>query len=376
MSTRHEGRPFPVIDTRSFATPRQRGEAYGLQAKTQIAESLRTYSSLFASCGIGWVDAGRRALAYRDCIAWTDPDLIEELEGIAHGAGAQFAEILALNCRTEILPASLFTNSETRLPDLGECTAIAVSPKSSADGHCWLAQNWDWLGRQRNAMVVLHTVDAHGTPITTLTEAGMLAKIGLNARGMAVGLNILRTLDDGVRPGVPVHVLLRHALSFDSLASFRKRLAVIVEGPGFGAGSNIPAADASGDVACFELSPRGWGECPPEDGVAIHTNHFLCSTLAPQQAELGASLATGARLQCAATHAGARPVSVAAIERMLRDESDGFTSICRSPDPALPEAARLESVAGIRIDCTERRWWIAPDIPSQVAFVEVPTGFD
>ena len=30
---------------------------------------------------------------------------------------------------------------------------------------------------------------------------------------------------------------------------------------------------------------------------------------------------------------------------MLRDESDGLLSICRKPDPALPEFARIESVA-------------------------------
>jgi len=371
MNARPERRAFPVIDTRSFNTPYERGKAYASKAQRQVQQSLLTYKKLFASCGLEWTEVCRRATAYRDCIGWLDPHLIEEIEGIAAGTGTHFEEILALNCRTEILPASLFNN----VADSGECTAIAVSSKSSADGHTWLAQNWDWLGEQRFALVVLQTMDSDGTPISTLTEAGMLAKIGLNARGMAVGLNILRTLDDGARPGIPVHALLRHALSFDSLSSFRNRLEVIAQGPGFGAGSNIPCADATGDVACFELSPRGWAEHPAQDGVAVHTNHFLCGPLAPRQAELGASLSTESRLQSATAHAAARPVSVEAIENLLRDKSDGFTSICRSPDPSLPAEARLETVAGIRTDCTERRWWIAPDIPSQVRFEEAPTGF-
>jgi isopenicillin-N N-acyltransferase-like protein len=313
-------------------------------------------------------------MAYRECIHWTDPELIEEMDGIARGAGVQLADILALNCRTEILPASFFSNSGEGV-DWSECTAIAVSPRGSTDGHCWLAQNWDWLGRQRAALVVLHTRDSYGTEIATLTEGGMLAKIGLNGHGMAVGLNILRSVDDGARPGVPVHILLRHALSQFSLAAFRKRLAAIMKGPGFGAGSNIPAADATGDIGCFELSPAGWAEHQSQDGVVVHTNHFLCAPLSERQAELGLTLSTESRLLCASSHATQRPLSTASIEELLRDESDGFVSICRRPDPNLPVAARLESVAGIRIDCSARRWWIAPNVPSRVRFEEAPTGF-
>lgn len=381
------GNPFPVIEARSYRTAGARGEAYGRQAREQIGRSLSTYAGLFASCGIHWTEAGHRAAAYRESIRWTDPELLEEMEGIALGAGVGGSDILALNCRTEILPSNFFNNSgegaaeaiehnrRLGLADWGECTAIAVSPKASADRHCWLAQNWDWLGRQRAALVVLLTRDSQGTEIATLTEGGMLAKIGLNGHGMAVGLNILRSIDDGNRPGVPVHVLLRHALSHDSLATFRKRLSAIMQGPGFGAGSNIPSADATGDVACFELSPSGWAEHPAKDGIVVHTNHFLCSPLQGLQANMGATLSTESRLSCASTYAAQRPLSASSVEALLRDESDGFISICRRPDPAVPVEARLESVAGIRIDCTARRWWIAPNIPSLVHFDEVPTAF-
>jgi isopenicillin-N N-acyltransferase-like protein len=192
---------------------------------------------------------------------------------------------------------------------------------------------------------------------------------------MAVGLNILRSISDGSKPGVPVHVLLRHALSFDGLKHFRCRLAELAQGPGFGAASNIPAADAHGDIGSFEISPIGWSEYASGEAVLVHTNHFLCTPLLAQQAVMSSSLSTEARLRCAQDYAGKRPVSVAAIEALLRDESDGLLSVCRRPDPALPEQARVESVAGVRINCTERRWWIAPNVPSQVAFEEVSTGF-
>ncbi|NBS20396.1 MAG: hypothetical protein EBS75_01345 [Betaproteobacteria bacterium] len=340
-----------------------------------------------ASGSLDWTEAGRRAMGYRDAIHATDPDLLAEMEGIAQGARLVFSDILALNCRSELLPPSFLSqvsdqadearlhNQALGLVDWGECTAIAVSASASSDAHTWLAQNWDWIGRQRAALVVLHTRDAQGQAIATLTEAGMLAKIGLNDQGMAVGLNILRSIADGTKPGVPVHVLLRHALSFESLHAFRSRLAALANGPGFGAASNIPAADASGDIGSFEIAPGGWSEYQAQDGVVVHTNHFLCDRLADQQAVMASSLSTEARLRCAQAYARTRPIGVAAIEALLRDESDGFLSVCRRPDPALPEQARVESVAAVRIDCSTQRWWIAPGVPSQVAFEEVATGF-
>ncbi|NDE30419.1 MAG: peptidase C45 [Betaproteobacteria bacterium] len=378
---------FPVIDVRSIDSARARGERYGSRAKERILHSVQTYARLFADCGLDWTEAGRRAMQYRDAIHATDPELLEEMEGIAHGAKLVFSDILALNCRTEILPSSFLAqvsdkaaqarrhNQALGLLDWGECTAMAVSARASKDGHTWLAQNWDWIGRQRAALVVLHTLDVQGRAIATLTEAGMLAKIGLNDQGMAVGLNILRSVADGSKPGVPVHVLLRHALSFDSLKAFRMRLHELANGPGFGAASNIPAADASGDIGSFEIAPAAWSEHSAHEPVLVHTNHFLCTPLLDQQAVMASSLSTEARLRCAQQYAAQTPISVATIEALLRDESDGLLSVCRKPDPTLPEQARVESVAGIRIDCTERRWWIAPNVPSQVEFEEVATGF-
>jgi isopenicillin-N N-acyltransferase-like protein len=62
---------------------------------------------------------------------------------------------------------------------------------------------------------------------------------------------------------------------------------------------------------------------------------------------------------------------MAELQAFLRDESDGYLSICRSPNPAWPIESRMESVAGVIIDTRSRRMWIAPDVPSRVAFDEV-----
>src|SRR4051812_8858074 len=93
---------FPLIEI--SGSPRERGRQYGAAARERILHSVATYARLFAYCGMTWGEAELRALRYRDPIAATSPDLLEEIDGIAEGAGLTKGEILALNARTEILP--------------------------------------------------------------------------------------------------------------------------------------------------------------------------------------------------------------------------------------------------------------------------------
>lgn len=389
---------FPSLLVPPNLSAHARGQFYGQAAREQTWHSRSTYARLFASCGISWASACDRAMAYREVIEALDPALIPEMEGTALGSGLTLAEIMALNCRTEILPPSFLSdatheaetalqaNRAAGLPDWledaridpsaaeGECTAMAVAPSASRQGETWLAQNWDWLGRQRQALVLLHTRNEAGQRFTTLTEGGMLAKIGMNQHGFALGLNILRSTEDGLRPGVPVHVLLRHLLGCASLSAARAELARLAQTLGFGAASNIPCADAQGEVACFEVAPQGWGEVRPEQGVVVHTNHFVCESLLSVQAPLGLALSSQPRLVTAQQHAAQSNIDQAALEHFLRDETDGHWSICRSPDMALPAQGRVESVAGVIMNTTTRQLWVAPDVPKRCAFepVEMP----
>ena len=373
---------FPLIEVSGSA--RERGHQHGLQARARIGLSIATYARLFAYCGIDWQGAQRLGAGYRGLIGDLDPALLAEIEGIAAGAGRHVDEILALNARTEILPPSYpgephpdrsriaAANAKAGVPDWGECTAVAVKPAQSATGTTLLAQNWDWLGAQRAALVLLRMRDAGGASCLTLTEAGMLAKIGLNRRGFGVCLNILRSSDDGSHAGVPVHVLLRALLERDSVAdavAFASNLS-------FGASSNVLCADASGDTAALEFSPRGLEVVRGAEAALCHTNHFLAPAAAKHQASLAPSLSTVPRLAriTALTRAHQGKFSSADLQRMLRDESDGYLSICRRPDPALASEVCIETVASVVMDLGERVMHIAPDVPSQVDFVPVALG--
>ena len=370
---------FPLIEVSGSA--RERGQQHGIQARARIEHSIAAYARLFAYCGIDWRRAQRMAAGYRDIIGDLDPALLAEIEGIAAGAGRRTDEILALNARTEILPPSYpgeahpdrrkvaVANAKDGLPDWGECTAVAVKPAQSATGATLLAQNWDWLGGQRAALVLLRVRGAGGASCLTLTEAGMLAKIGLNDRGFGVCLNILRSSDDGARPGVPVHALLRALLARDGVAD----AIAFARKHSFGASSNVLCADASGETASLEFSPRGVEVIRGADKALCHTNHFLAPAAAKHQASLAPSLSTVPRLEriTALTGAHQGKYAIADLELMLRDEADGYLSICRSPDASLAPEIRIETVASVIMDLGRRVMHIAPDVPTRVDYLPV-----
>ena len=352
---------FPLVEIAGSAF--ERGCLHGERARTRVERSIANYAGLFAFVGMDWQEAQRCSAPYRDVIGGFDATLLEEMEGIARGAGRPFAEILTLNARTEVLPASFLTGS-----DAGECTAIAVAPEASSTGGVLLAQNWDWVGSQRESMVLLRIREGKEPACLTLTEAGMLAKIGFNAHGFGVCLNILRSVFDGGQPGVPVHVLLRALLKRAGVRDaieFASKLS-------FGGSSNVLCADKGGEAASLEFSPKGLRVVRGEAGTLCHTNHFLHPEAAGWQATHVPNLSTLPRLARALEHAAARAKhGIDDVKRLLRDESAGLLSICRKPDLSLPPQAQLETVASVIMELDRGVMHIAPDVPSRADYQPV-----
>ena len=118
---------------------------------------------------------------------------------------------------------------------------------------------------------------AAGGRVTTLTEYGVLAKIGVNDAGFGVMLNMLHhdaddQPDGEGRIGFPVHVLLRTLLEdCASVAEARD----LVSSLSFSASSAVTVVDRGGDSASLETFPQGVGEVKPEAGLLVRTNHFV-----------------------------------------------------------------------------------------------------
>ncbi|MCS6882033.1 MAG: C45 family peptidase [Oscillochloridaceae bacterium] len=377
----------------------ERGRAYGAAAAPLVRHSVASYARLFAARrGLDWAAIQVEALRFIPLLAALAPDLLEEMRGIADGAGRALGEIIALNARTELLagippgtyhPDGAAARARNRLAgvpehppepgetaapsalaaDDGECTTVAAAGTATLQGGTLLAQTWDWQGDQRAACLLLR-VRAPGEPdILTLTEAGMLAKCGLNGAGVAVALNLLRSRNDGRDAGMPVHVLLRKMLQSTDFAAARACAGLSAPG----ASSCITLASDRGDLVSLEMTPDGVAEVPATDGLLAHANHCLDRRAAAGECPLEPTSTTRERFGRAwdLLRRDAGRLDIAAFQAILTDHEGAPRCICRHPDPRAPRLDRTESICGLVMDLRARVMHVAPDVPCTAPFEPV-----
>ncbi len=183
------------------STPGDRGLGLGAAQADRIAATADIYLRLFRLNGLeeGQVlEFGAEAL---DRIGGFSPELSDEIAGIAAGSGLAPELIGALNARTELLAAGR-----------GECSAIACLGTATSSGTPIGVQTWDWHDELSDSWMRWTIDHPGGHRVETMTEAGIVGKVGVSSEGVAILLNILGHRDDGPPVGVPVHVLNRHVL--------------------------------------------------------------------------------------------------------------------------------------------------------------------
>ena len=120
-----------MLEVICSGTTHEVGYHHGATAKLQISRSMTFYKDLFQSkCKMNWEEVKVFALKYQPYLEQHWPQYIEEMYGVAKGAGVAYADILALNVRTEVAFGNFIDG----------CTALSWKGARSSI----LAQNWDW----------------------------------------------------------------------------------------------------------------------------------------------------------------------------------------------------------------------------------------
>ncbi|PGG97564.1 isopenicillin-N N-acyltransferase [Blastomyces parvus] len=302
------------------------GLQHGEHARKQIAGSLEFYEGLFKRrCSMDWPQVCEAAVKFVPFLETAFPGYLQEMRGIAQGAGVPVESILALNVRTEIA-YGMFNDG---------CTALSWKSKEDS----FLAQNWDWESEQSSNLLTLRirqtTTSTPAPTIHMITEAGIIGKIGLNSHGVGVTLNAIKAA--GVDFGkLPTHLALRAVL--DSVS--RDDAVEKLERYGVAAACNIIVADRTGgiglecsarDVVRLEMGEReedGGGDVA---GVVTHSNHFIRPHLDTEgKVHLVDTLDRLKRVrELVKQKSAAGPPSVAVIEEILKDEQGYPTAICR-----------------------------------------------
>ena len=345
-------------------TPYERGLQYGTACREQIALSVRSYRDLFMlRKKMTWEQAQRLSLGYLPAIRELDEGYVEEMQGIADGAGISFEDVLTINCRTELLHTGITAEAELSQ----ECTAFALMAPATAEEGVIAGQNWDFSLFQRDAVVIVR-IPGEGDRPTLLffPEAGMIGGKGCNSAGLSLTLNALRTADFG--PGLPVHIRMRRILECTTLSDAYEQ-AVKGQMP---AAANLLITHKDGLALNLELDPTGVDILMPEQGVLVHSNHFIGPRMSlTHPNSTGGS--TYVRLQRARQlFCGKSGLTVADAKAALRDHKGYPTSICAHTSMPLPlTVAHGGTNFGLVMDLTRGEVWLAPGNPCENEFVKI-----
>ena len=249
---------YPLIEI-TAEDPFERGMQYGMQARERIGICMEYYKKSFAKQGFTWDQAKEYAMGYLPIIEETMPEILEEVRGIAQGAGCELAEIMAVNCRYEISKVK---------PE--ECTTAAILPEAAKDGKTYAVKNWDFNQGVIPHIVLIRIRTKEGG-IIGWAEAGQLPREGFNSFGIAIVNNGLSSIHDYYGTGLPLTFLRRRVLAsrtFEEAAEQVRNLKRCVS-------NNVMLVGAKGQVLDFEVQPYRMDQVYSQGGILTHANHFV-----------------------------------------------------------------------------------------------------
>jgi isopenicillin-N N-acyltransferase-like protein len=290
------------------------------------------------------------------------PHLIEEVQGIADETGLSLAELIILNGFTD------FTDTLYALGGAGAhgalpqpalqamsqgCTAFIAPDTLAADGRGFYGQTWDMHASATPHVILLRVVPEAAPAALMFTITGCIGMIGMNAAGIAIGINMLSGTDG--RVGVTWPFVVRQVLA---QTDFDAALECITSAKLAGA-HNYMLFDKHGRGANVEAMATCHAVTLLNGQPLVHTNHCLADFTAAVEQERDADLqaSSAARLADARgilARGDATPQSLMALTRDPR-------AICRTADPVY----HVETCGAAIMRPASGDFWAVWGVPSQ-----------
>jgi isopenicillin-N N-acyltransferase like protein len=307
---------FPYI--RVQGPPREMGAQHGEQCRDRVRHFLEMILADLCRGGATREQVLRRTRAFQPFFERYAPRLLEEVGGLAGGAGLSFEEALLLQIRGEI--GGIAAEA---------CTTFAISGAGTAEGQILIGQNSDMSPEQEEVGIVLHAIPDSGPRLLMWTFGGHLGYHGMNSAGVAHFANAL-----GGGPGwqlaLPHYPVKRRMLEQTTVAEV---LAVLDTHPVCSSG-NYVLTGGCGTIADAEVTPEGYALLGDAgQGFIVHTNHFLSArfrTAATDAASLPDSFPRYDRIAALVREAYGR-ITVETMRGILGDHHNHPRGICRHP---------------------------------------------
>jgi isopenicillin-N N-acyltransferase-like protein len=320
---------------------------FGERHTAEVTRTIAAYRRLFDARAGRLFAVDPWAERAWDLIETQAPTAALEIRGIADGAGVPVREVAMLNARTELLAVADPTG------DVDECSTVVALPPGRPPV---AVQTWDWYDAMSQDWLKWTIPHPDGTVVETVTEYGVLGKIGVNNHGVGVLFNMLRHSTDALSEerglGFPVHLLSRHIL--DTARDTGEAVAAC-HAVKTSASTSLTVVDAGGSAASVELFPDGPGVVRPEDGVLVRTNHFLSAEGRDGCLAAGIGPSSGLRhATLVSAFAGSVPASAAEVVAAMEDHRD-VGGVCAHPDRSMDPVLQHATLATVALDVAGSR---------------------
>ena len=336
---------FRQIDVAGM--PREMGRQIGEAAREEIRGFCEAALPLVNKTIRVSPAAADRVAAQATCSADAyAPHMVEELRGIAEGAGVSLQAIMLLQVRNQLAPDA----------DAG-CTSLALSGHGAAGGQI-VAQNWDNDPALDPFTVVLTRRPAGRPAFMTVTQAGLIAYIGFSEAGIGLCLNTLPA--PSRQSGVPHYFTVRgiyEATTLDNAVAAVTRAERAIP-------ANIMLATPEG-AADLEVTLEGVHVLRDDGAGGItHANHCRHPQLAAINERFGELIQSHQRQRRIdeVLGLGEREVDVKQVQGALRDHQGHPRSICRHANDD-PGTGHRQTVFSVIIEPAEGRMHVSRGTP-------------
>jgi isopenicillin-N N-acyltransferase like protein len=264
-------------------------------------------------------DADRCRAVTQQAFPW----LLEELDGVAEGAGIDPQPLFAASVE-ELWEERPSEPGRTE----GRCTDVLVAPEATSTGHLLVAHNNDLSASSENDVIAIER-DVPGDVLIFSIGIGPWISVGWNSAGLSLTGNEVSPSDE--RCGIPRLLLVRAQLRARTLAE----AVDLTLHPMRASAYNTVLADACGEAVNVEASAADhecWG--PDGRGAIIHTNHYVSGRMTRYEADQPYAVRSARRLERARqllAELSSTSTDEQALMTILSDHENGQDAICRHP---------------------------------------------
>jgi isopenicillin-N N-acyltransferase like protein len=342
----------------------ERGLVHGKTLKTQIHELIKLWKADLADRYKMTADAFiKRFVKQTDYLSaikkWT-PDLLDEIKGIAEGAGLDFDTMLVFQCMDEY-----WANGDALAAD--HCSGLGWPKRDGSTTH--IAQNMDLEGFRNGYQVLLH-IKHPGADLETVvvSNAGLIGWNGMNNKGIGICCNTLLQLSN-CRDGLPVNCVMRGVLQQKTEEDAVKFVHQVKHA----SGQNYIVGGPRG-VHCLECSAGKVSPFKPDEkrGLVWHTNHPLANDdynakYREKKTDKPPEDSTSARLRCLETrlNQGTPVLGMDLIKTILASHDSAEFPVCR---PLQNKKDNFTFACTIMVLADKPELHVAPGPPDQTPF--------